>query len=112
MNFQPSKDPWSKLVAAARNAPDDRDTSAPYGFATRVTAHAWAQRPRRVSLFEHFALRAVGVACLLAVGSVALNYNAITVPPPAGSEAVADVSDVVLPPADDAVAIVLDFSAD
>jgi hypothetical protein len=111
MNFQPSNDPWAKLVAAARNAPDERDTTAPYGFATRVTAQAWSQSTRGVSLLERFALRAVGVACLLAVGSVALNYNAITIPQPAG-EVTASVESESLPAADDAVAIVLDFSAD
>jgi len=27
---------WERLVAAARNVPDERDVQAPFGFATRV----------------------------------------------------------------------------
>ncbi len=72
------KHPWSRLATAARNAPDDRDTAAPYGFATRVAALAIAQERAVVSLFERFSLRALGVACLLAMVSVAANYSTIS----------------------------------
>lgn len=80
MNPQHPKHPWSRLTAAARLAPDPRETGAPYGFSTRLAALALAGEQRAVSFLERFALRAVGVACLLALGSVALNYSAL-VPP-------------------------------
>ena len=77
MNSADSRHAWSRLTAASRHVPDNRDPSAPYGFAMRLAALAMAQERKMVSLFERFALRAVGVACLLAVASVALNYSAI-----------------------------------
>jgi hypothetical protein len=77
MNSSIPPDPWPRLVAAARRAPDDRDVTAPYGFATRVAALAMAQERVAISLMERFALRALGVACLLALVSVATNYTAI-----------------------------------
>jgi hypothetical protein len=105
MNLDDPRHPWTRLTAAARRAPDDRDTAAPYGFATRVAALALAQEQRIASLFERFALRAVGLSCLLALASVALNYSelhALLNPPtPVADEEVAA-------PADDALAAVLD----
>ena len=77
MNPEDPKHPWARLTAAARRAPDERDTAAPYGFATRVAALAMAQERVSISLFERFSLRALGVACLLAVVTVATNYSAI-----------------------------------
>lgn len=68
---------WSRLVAAARRASlvDHRDTAAPYGFATRVAALAFAQAAERplVTLFDRLSFRALGFAGLLAVASVAMN---------------------------------------
>ena len=51
MNPNP-RDPWARLVHAARQVPDDRDTSAPYGFATRVAALASVQEVNVASLLE------------------------------------------------------------
>jgi hypothetical protein len=98
MNLNEPRHPWSRLVAAARHAPDGRDTVAPYGFATRVVALAFARERAVVSLFDRFALRALGLACLLAVLSVAVNYSALT-----KSVLVEDEL-----PADDTVALLLD----
>jgi hypothetical protein len=100
--------PWSRLTAAAREVPADQNTSAPYGFATRVAALALAQEKKIASLFELFALRAVGVATLLALFSIALNYDVITTEVPAASSARFDESELM--PKDDAVAIVLDLA--
>jgi len=70
---------WQKLVAAARRAPDERATTAPYGFATRVAALALAAERRPFgSLFERFSWRALGVAALLAIGSVAADYASLS----------------------------------
>jgi hypothetical protein len=67
---------WQRLAAAARSAPDERDVQAPFGFATRVSAVAAAGRPVD-SLIERFALRAMILACGLAVVSVAANYSKV-----------------------------------
>lgn len=74
--MKPEDQAWQRLVAAARAARDDRDTAAPYGFATRVAALAMAAeaRPAR-GLFERLAWRALGIAALLAVASVAASYS-------------------------------------
>ncbi len=74
MNNHPEA--WQRLVAAARQAPaDSRDASAPYGFAARVAALAMAQPAERpwFALFDRVSLRAVGVAGMIAVASVAAN---------------------------------------
>jgi hypothetical protein len=70
---------WRRLAAAARRAvpPAPRDESAPYGFATRVAARAFAEERGTPSAFARLALRAAAVACLLAVAAVAVNYSAI-----------------------------------
>ena len=105
MNLHDPKHPWNRLVAAARAVPDDRDPAAPYGFTTRVVALAFSREGKVASLFERFAMRAVGIACLLALVSVAVNYRTLA----GGSAGVlADDSETV--PTDDAVAVVLDLT--
>jgi hypothetical protein len=109
-NLNAPRDPWSRLTTAARAVRDERDVTAPYGFATRVAALALLQERSVSSLFERFALRALGVASLLALGSLALNYNAITNPAPSAAAAsFANIDDVLLPTTD-AVAVVLDLA--
>ncbi len=112
MNLQQPRDPWTRLATAARSARDERDSAAPYGFATRVAALAMAQERRVVSLFDRFALRAFGVSCLLALGSLALNYNSLTAPAPvAMGEYEGSVSaEASEQPQDDAVSLVLDIA--
>jgi hypothetical protein len=78
MNPTDPRHPWQRLTAAARRHADDRSAAAPYGFATRVAALAMASERAGSSLFERFALRAMGVACLLLLASLAANYTAIT----------------------------------
>lgn len=68
---------WQRLVESARRHSDDRDVSAPYGFATRVAALAFAAERPVVSLFERLSLRAMGIACLLALAAVAANYSSV-----------------------------------
>ena len=107
-NSNDPRHPWARLTAAARQVRDDRDSSAPYGFATRVAALALAQERRVVSLFDRFALRAVGVASLLALFSVVLNYPALSTEP-VGTVAMTEEPELIIA-ADDAVAAVLDFA--
>lgn len=78
MNLNHPKHPWTRLVAAARNVKDDRDTAAPYGFATRMAALALAQEAAVPSLLDRFALRALSVAGLLALLSMAVNYSSLS----------------------------------
>ena len=76
MSLNDPSHPWTRLTRAARSVRDDRDTAAPYGFATRVSARAY-DAERTGALFERYALRAVGIASLLAVLSVAVNFSAL-----------------------------------
>ncbi len=75
--MSPNHPAWDKLTAAARQAPASEDVSAPYGFATRIAARAFAHERPHFSLFARYSLRALGVASLLAIASVAANYSAI-----------------------------------
>lgn len=102
-------DPWSRLVAAARTVRDERDDAAPYGFSTRVAALAFAQERSAGSIFDRFALRALGVSCLLALGSFAVNYNALSGPGATVAMATVEAADVAVP-TDDAVALVFDVA--
>lgn len=74
-----SSPPWTRLVAAARLAPaDGRETAAPAGFATRVSAVAMAARePTFSALFARFSLRALGVCGLVMVLGVTLNLGSV-----------------------------------
>ena len=76
--MKPQDQKWPRLTAAARRAADDRDTAAPYGFATRVAALAMARERIAVSLLERFSLRALGLAGLLALVCVAANFSTVT----------------------------------
>lgn len=108
MNLDDPNHPWSRLTRAVRQAREDRDAAAPYGFATRVAALAMAQERRVVSLFEAFALRAVAISGLLALASVAVNYsafNSLTATPTTRTAVVDDEA----AGADDALAAVLDL---
>ncbi len=69
---------WQKLTALARQAPVG-DTSAPYGFATRMAAaglSAPAESPW--AGFERYALRGLLAATTLCVAAVAFNLSAMT----------------------------------
>ena len=104
--------PWARLTKAARTVRDERDAAVPFGFATRVAALALAQEQKMVSLFDRFALRALGVACLLALGSVALNYNSIqgAMEGPTSALAANSDADELIVPTTDTVAVVLDLA--
>ena len=75
--MNPTDSQWPRLTAAARRATDPRDTAAPYGFATRVTALAFLPERLAVSLLERFSLRALALAGVLAVVSLASNYSTL-----------------------------------
>jgi hypothetical protein len=79
MNTNDPRHPWSRLTAAARRAPSETDAIAPFGFSTRVAARAFSGGGQGASLYERFALRAVGVAGVMAVASVLANFSAFTV---------------------------------
>lgn len=93
---------WNRLVHAARRMPDARATAAPNGFGTRVAALGLAARRAPASLLDLLAFRALGIACLLAISAVALNYEA-------AARRVAGLAggDDPLPLGEDVVAVVL-----
>jgi hypothetical protein len=99
MNLNEPNHPWSRLTAAARHVPQERDESVPYGFATRVAALALAQERKVASLMERFAFRALGAAFLLALVSLAANYSVLTPVSPAAEDELVE---------DDPVAVLLD----
>lgn len=66
---------WQRLVAAARRAPAAEPAVAPYGFATRVATRALAgERPGLLMVLGRVSVRALWVACLLMLVSVAASY--------------------------------------
>lgn len=69
---------WQRLVTAARQAPVADDVAAPYGFATRIAARALGapERPALLAVLGRFSIRALWLAGLLMVASVAANYLA------------------------------------
>ena len=73
--MKPSEYKWQRLARAARRATDARDEAAPYGFASRVSAQAFAATESANPILERFAWRALGVACLVAVLGIAANYS-------------------------------------
>jgi hypothetical protein len=99
MNLNAPKHPWNRLTAAVSRIVDERDTAAPFGFAARVAALALAQERKVASLFERFAFRALGAACVLALLSVVANYSSL------GSALAFADDDLV---EDDPVAVLLD----
>jgi hypothetical protein len=111
MNINDPRHPWSRLTAAARQLPDNRDTSSPYGFATRVTALGFSQELKTVSLAERFAWRALGAAALVAICSLAVNYDDLISSNPASAPAPdrVAVEDGIFPTTD-AVAVMLDIA--
>lgn len=113
MNPNDPRHPWARLAAAARQVQDERDATAPYGFATRVAALAYSQPVKAASLFDAFALRALGIAALLALFSVAMNYNNLTASTPnlvADATIPAEELSAPILPTTDAMAVVLDIA--
>lgn len=107
-NVNDPRHPWMRLISAARTVRDTRDAATPYAFATRIVAVALAQERKVASLLDRFALRALGVSCLLAIGSVALNYQAL--PSNAGTVPAGIMYELEAPPVGDAVSVVLDLA--
>jgi hypothetical protein len=70
---------WQRLVAAARQAPDASDVAAPFGFSTRVAALAMAaERPSIQAMLTRLSWRALGVALMLMIFSIAANYSSLS----------------------------------
>jgi len=66
---------WEALVSRARQAPDVRDTEAPFGFAARVVAlFAGTYSPAPWAALERFAIRGFLAASACCVAAVAFNY--------------------------------------
>lgn len=65
---------WERLIAWARRVPDDAENQPPLGFAARVVALA-AERGKTEPLWEMLSLRALGLASLVAIATVAINFT-------------------------------------
>lgn len=75
MKPTPQERAWQHLTAAARQAPDTRDCAAPYGFATRVVAQAFAAPKNTLALaFQRLSWQALGLSCLLALACLLSTY--------------------------------------
>lgn len=66
---------WSRLTKAARQARDDRQIEMPTGFATRVAAQGFSASNLSDSLWERFAIRMVGVSCMIALLAVVTHFT-------------------------------------
>ncbi len=69
---------WEQLTVAARQAPAREEVTAPFGFATRVTARAFSRAPAVpwLAAMRRFSLRAFWLAGVLMLASMAANYVA------------------------------------
>lgn len=78
--MNPNHEAWQRLTAAARRAPDEADTSAPYGFATRMAARGLAASPVPAvsALLEKFAWRGLIAAVACSAGAVAFGYSTLS----------------------------------
>jgi len=66
---------WRKLTSLARQAKDSRDHSIPYGFSTRVAAHAAGMSFDSTFVpVENFALRGLLVAAVCGIAAMAFDY--------------------------------------
>lgn len=103
MNPSSPREPWPRLVAAARRAPELPPAEVPFGFSTRVAALAFAAERRALSVFERLSLRALGVAGMLALASLTFSLFAV--------QTSSTTVEELLLPNDDTVDIVLDLSS-
>ena len=101
--MKPMDHNWQRLMASARRWQEDRQVAAPSGFATRVVARAFARERATGTVLERFALRALGVSCLLAVLGIVTNYSLL-------SQANATTSIDAYFTTDDPASIVLDVA--
>jgi len=74
---------WQRLVRAARQALAGAAALAPHGFATRVVAQAGVRARPAETVFARLAMRAFGVACLLALGGAIFSFMQTEAPVPA-----------------------------
>ena len=65
---------WDRLVAWARRAPVEPDAEHPFGFAARVVAMAF-EREKSEPLWESFSLRALGLASLVVIVTMAIHLS-------------------------------------
>jgi len=87
---------WQKLTALARQAADNRDVSAPYGFAVRVAAQA-VNLPASApwALFERFAFRGLMVAAVFGVGAMVLGCSSVLSDPADDYAAAATIPEIL-----------------
>lgn len=99
--MKPIDSAWLRLAHAVRRAPVADDDKAPFGFSTRVAALAMgsvsARPPLGVALGS-LSWRALGLAVMLMVLSIAANYSALGSTSDSYQDSVVDpVSDILTP---------------
>jgi hypothetical protein len=85
-------DAWNKLAALARKAPAPAEDGVPFGFAARVVALSKTHRetePSPLAAWEWLSFRSLALAGVLALASLAINYDLLT-PGQPGDLAMAD----------------------
>ncbi len=88
---------WQQLVTVARQAPVADNAAAPYGFATRIAARALSEpsRPALLAVFGRFSVRALWMAGVLMLVSMAADYIAFASSEEAEQSLVDPVSEVL-----------------
>jgi hypothetical protein len=88
---------WQKLITAARQAPAEAGSAAPYGFATRIAAQAATLPSTPWFPLERFAVRGLFLAAVCGVTAMAFNYSATEqadLPATGITDVVADMLDI------------------
>lgn len=71
---------WQRLATAAHQGAASGDDAAPFGFSTRIAALAMAvERPSVRAMMNRLSWRALGVALMLMIFSIAANYSSLSV---------------------------------
>lgn len=78
MKPTPQDTRWQRLVESARQVPDNRDTAAPFGFATRVAALAFSKpKASLAATLDRFSWKALILSCILMTLGIASSYSTL-----------------------------------
>jgi hypothetical protein len=87
----------NRLVGAARGSEREKSTGAPFGFATRVVAQAFAEPAQTIlRVWESLSWRFFGAACAVMLAAALFSPTAVVDASAAGSE-----TEILLELADD-----------
>ena len=93
----------NRLVGAARGSEREKSTGAPFGFATRVVAQAFAEPAQTIlRAWESLSWRFFGAACAVMLAAALFSPTAVVDASAAGSE-----TEILLELADDTIEMAL-----